>query len=98
MHNPGGIRASLNAGQVNYNDLFRVLPFGNMLVRVTLSGRALREVVERGAARYYFSGFTMLTELPTEHMGTQLDAFIDYLRALPQPVVAPAEPRIRRTR
>jgi 5'-nucleotidase / UDP-sugar diphosphatase len=145
MHNPGGIRASLYAGQVTYNDLFRVLPFGNMLVRLTLSGRQLREVVEHGVTRYYFAGatvqydadapagarlvsltfddgrvlsddatytfatgdfiaaggdgFTMLANLPAEHLDTSLlDALVDYLRSLPQPVVAPDVPRVRRTR
>jgi 2',3'-cyclic-nucleotide 2'-phosphodiesterase (5'-nucleotidase family) len=143
MHNPGGIRAGLDAGLVTYNDLFRVLPFGNAVVRVTLSGAQLREVLERALPRYFFSGvtltyngdpaaarrlvsltfddgrtlrddatytfatgdfiaaggdgFTMLMPLPTENLGiTLLDALIEHLRVLPQPVVAPATPRIRR--
>jgi 2',3'-cyclic-nucleotide 2'-phosphodiesterase (5'-nucleotidase family) len=142
MHNPGGIRASLDAGQLTYNDLFRVLPFGNAVVRITLTGAQLRQVLERALPRYYFSGatvvhdpdapagqrlisltfddgrtlrddatyvfatgdfiaaggdgFTMLIPLPTEHLGTTLlDALIEYLRAQPQPVVAPTRPRVR---
>jgi 2',3'-cyclic-nucleotide 2'-phosphodiesterase (5'-nucleotidase family) len=143
MHNPGGIRANLDAGLVTFDDLFRVLPFGNALVRVTLTGAELRQVLERALPRYYFSGatilhdpdapagrrlrslrfddgrtlrddetysfatsdfiaaggdgFTMLIDRPTEHLGiTLLDAFIEHLRSLPQPVTAPATPRVRR--
>lgn len=55
MHNPGGLRASLNAGDVSYGTLFRVLPFGNAVVRVTLTGRQLKEVVEQAGVRFYYS-------------------------------------------
>lgn len=37
----GGIRDSLPAGEVNYGHLLRVLPFGNHVVVVTLSGEQL---------------------------------------------------------
>jgi 2',3'-cyclic-nucleotide 2'-phosphodiesterase (5'-nucleotidase family) len=143
MQNPRGIRADLNAGLVTYNDLYRVLPFDNGLVRITLSGAQLREVVEHAVPRYFFSGatviydegapagrrlvslsfddgrtlrddatytlaiadftaagadgFTMLVPLPTERLGvSDLDAVIDHLRAQPQPIVAPATPRVQR--
>jgi 5'-nucleotidase len=55
MHNPGGLRADLLAGKVSYGDLYRVLPFGNIVVRLTLSGRQLRQVVEQAGRSYYFS-------------------------------------------
>ena len=58
LHNAGGVRAPLAAGRVNYNDIFRVLPFGNAMVKVTLTGRQLREVVEHSLGRgpQFFSG------------------------------------------
>jgi 2',3'-cyclic-nucleotide 2'-phosphodiesterase / 3'-nucleotidase / 5'-nucleotidase len=58
LHNTGGVRAPLAAGAVNYNDLFRVLPFGNAMVRITLTGRQLREAVEYSLGRspQFFSG------------------------------------------
>jgi 2',3'-cyclic-nucleotide 2'-phosphodiesterase (5'-nucleotidase family) len=46
LSNTGGIRAPIAAGPVTYNDVFRVLPFGNEIVRMTLTGEELREVLE----------------------------------------------------
>lgn len=41
-------------------------------------------------------GYALFTELPTERLDIpMLDAFIEHLRTLPQPIVAPAEPRAR---
>jgi 2',3'-cyclic-nucleotide 2'-phosphodiesterase (5'-nucleotidase family) len=51
MMNNGGIRAPLRAGTATYGDLFEVQPFGNILYRVTLDGRALRDYLERLVAR-----------------------------------------------
>ncbi len=145
LQNPGGVRAELPAGPVSYADLHRVLPFGNMLVRVTLSGRQLRRLVEQTGPRYYYSklqvdyavlaggarsasirfsdgspidddrqytvampdflaeggdDLSMLTGLPREAMGmTVLDAVVERMRELPNPLVLPTERReLDRTR
>jgi 5'-nucleotidase len=45
--NPGGIRADLDAGPVTWGELFTVQPFGNSLVRMTLSGQEIRAVLEQ---------------------------------------------------
>lgn len=55
LHNPGGVRAELPAGPISYADLHRVLPFGNIVVRVTLLGRQLRRLVEQAGPRYYYA-------------------------------------------
>jgi 2',3'-cyclic-nucleotide 2'-phosphodiesterase / 3'-nucleotidase / 5'-nucleotidase len=55
LHNPGGVRADLPRGDVSYADVYRVLPFANDVVRLTLTGRQLRELVERTGPRYYYS-------------------------------------------
>lgn len=55
LHNPGGVRADLQPGPVSYLDLHRVMPFDNTVVRLTLTGRRLRELVERVGPRYYVS-------------------------------------------
>ena len=55
LHNPGGVRADLPAGPVSYADLHRVLPFDNMVVRVTLSGIQLQRLIEQAGPRYYLS-------------------------------------------
>lgn len=45
--NGGGLRADLRAGPVTWGDLYAVLPFGNRLVTLELTGAALREVLEQ---------------------------------------------------
>ncbi len=49
--NNGGIRANLNAGEVTYGALFEIQPFGNQLVRVSVTGAELRAYFERVVAR-----------------------------------------------
>jgi 2',3'-cyclic-nucleotide 2'-phosphodiesterase/3'-nucleotidase/5'-nucleotidase len=46
-----GIRADLPAGAVSYGQLFEIQPSQNSLVKVTLSGARLREVLEHALAR-----------------------------------------------
>jgi 5'-nucleotidase len=41
MTNPGGIRAPLEAGDVTWGALFSIQPFGNDLVKMTLTGEQL---------------------------------------------------------
>jgi len=45
--NPGGLRADLPAGQVDYGAAFSSSPFGNSLVTLTLTGAQLREALEQ---------------------------------------------------
>ena len=45
--NNGGVRNGLPAGPVNYSQVFEVSPFGNELVRIRLTGRQMREVLEQ---------------------------------------------------
>ena len=49
--NNGGIRANLRAGPATYGALFEIQPFANILYRVTVSGKALREYLERIVAK-----------------------------------------------
>lgn len=41
LMNPGGIRADLDAGPVTYGESFDILPFGNTLVSMDLTGRQI---------------------------------------------------------
>jgi 2',3'-cyclic-nucleotide 2'-phosphodiesterase (5'-nucleotidase family) len=63
LMNNGGIRRDLPAGQVTYNDLFELQPFGNNLVRVSISGARLKQVLERAVASgrpaFHVSGLTV---------------------------------------
>jgi 2',3'-cyclic-nucleotide 2'-phosphodiesterase/3'-nucleotidase/5'-nucleotidase len=58
--NNGGVRTGLPAGPVNYSQVFEVSPFGNELVRIRLTGRQMREVLEHalsgGAPGVHLSG------------------------------------------
>ncbi|QHT63819.1 bifunctional 2',3'-cyclic-nucleotide 2'-phosphodiesterase/3'-nucleotidase [Paenibacillus lycopersici] len=50
--NPGGIRADLPKGTIVYSDLFRIQPFGNQLVKMTLTGAQIKTLLQQqwGAA------------------------------------------------
>jgi len=64
IQNRGGVRADLTAGELTRRDLFAILPFGNTLVELELTGAELRETVEKalGDTRHSgieFSGMTV---------------------------------------
>jgi 5'-nucleotidase len=52
--NPGGIRASLDAGEVTWGDLFIIQPFGNDLVSIDLTGAHIRTLLEQQWAGQVF--------------------------------------------
>ncbi|MEN8143333.1 MAG: 5'-nucleotidase C-terminal domain-containing protein [Gemmatimonadota bacterium] len=58
--NNGGIRTDLAAGQPTFGDLFSIQPFGNVLVRLTVSGSvvlaALEHALEDGDPDAHISG------------------------------------------
>ena len=62
--NRGGVRAALDTGTVTYGELYEVAPFGNMLVRLTISGRGLRQWLERAVGqpvmRAHLSGLSVV--------------------------------------
>jgi 5'-nucleotidase len=51
FYNAAGVRAPLKAGPITYGQLYQVLPFGNTIVSVDLSGEQLREVLEDASGR-----------------------------------------------
>jgi 2',3'-cyclic-nucleotide 2'-phosphodiesterase (5'-nucleotidase family) len=58
--NNGGIRRDLPAGPVSYGDLYELHPFGNNVVRVSVTGAVLRQALERalvsGRPGFHVSG------------------------------------------
>ncbi len=46
--NNGGIRDDLVGGPVTYRALFQLQPFGNNMVKTTMTGRTLRQALEHG--------------------------------------------------
>ena len=43
--NPGGIRADLDKGAVTWGALFTIQPFGNQMVRMTLTGQQIYDIL-----------------------------------------------------
>ena len=50
--NGGGIRASIEAGDITYEDILTVLPFGNFVVVKKLTGAQVLQVLEESVAAY----------------------------------------------
>ncbi len=48
--NGGGIRADIQAGEVTVGDIISVLPFGNIIVTIELTGQELLDVLEYGTS------------------------------------------------
>jgi len=57
LTNAGGIRTTLPAGSINYDDLFTSLPFQNTIDTFELRGDHLIEAMEFSAAAYSFYNF-----------------------------------------
>lgn len=57
--NGGGVRTSVDAGEVTYADIFQVLPFENEVYIVTLSGAQLRDYLNRNSSGIYWWGITL---------------------------------------
>ncbi|AIQ51701.1 bifunctional 2',3'-cyclic-nucleotide 2'-phosphodiesterase/3'-nucleotidase [Paenibacillus sp. FSL R7-0331] len=45
--NPGGIRADLPKGDVSFGDLAKIQPFGNTLVKLTLTGEQIKTLLQQ---------------------------------------------------
>jgi 2',3'-cyclic-nucleotide 2'-phosphodiesterase (5'-nucleotidase family) len=59
LTNPGGVRAPLPAGPISYDDVYRVRPFGNEVVKLRITGATLRQLIERTGNRYYYSNLSI---------------------------------------
>ncbi|WP_253735894.1 bifunctional 2',3'-cyclic-nucleotide 2'-phosphodiesterase/3'-nucleotidase [Paenibacillus sp. FJAT-26967] len=45
--NPGGIRADLPKGNIQFSDLAKIQPFGNTLVKLTLTGGQIKKLLQQ---------------------------------------------------
>ncbi len=141
--NPGGVRANQPAGDITYGSLFTIQPFGNILVKIDMTGDQIYRLLEQqwkdpnririlhisglsytwdnakpfnskivevrggdgkpldknkiySAVTNNFlqaggDGFTVFTEIKTVIGGPiDIDAFIDYIKKQPQPLVVKA--------
>ncbi|WP_185806779.1 5'-nucleotidase C-terminal domain-containing protein [Bacillus salinus] len=51
IQNGGGIRASIDAGEISLGDVLTTMPFGNMLVTLELTGAEVIEALENGVSK-----------------------------------------------
>lgn len=66
--NGGGIRDSIEAGEITWEKLYKVQPFGNVLFKVSLTGQQVKQVLEEGVENYYRS----YNKLPKGHAPVQV--------------------------
>lgn len=52
VQNGGGIRASIDAGEITYGEVLTTMPFGNSLAIMELSGEDLKAALEISVSRY----------------------------------------------
>ncbi|MGE7600199.1 bifunctional metallophosphatase/5'-nucleotidase [Lysinibacillus fusiformis] len=52
LQNGGGIRAGINQGPITVGEVITVLPFGNTLATMSLTGKELKEALEVSVAQY----------------------------------------------
>jgi 5'-nucleotidase len=65
--NATGVRVSLPAGDVKYADAFSMMPFGNNLVVMTLTGAQLKQGIEQQYAQPIRAGLTKPAALATSN-------------------------------
>lgn len=73
IHNvTGGIRANLPAGDLTYGSVYQMTPFDNRIVIIDMSGRELRQIIEKQAhnhgRRAGFSGMRVDVTCNDTHM------------------------------
>ncbi|MDQ7823267.1 MAG: bifunctional UDP-sugar hydrolase/5'-nucleotidase [Candidatus Eremiobacteraeota bacterium] len=63
MQNSGAIRDQIMKGDINFGDLYRVMPFDKYMVTIELTGTQIKEIMENSSARkkgnMQVSGLTM---------------------------------------
>ena len=73
LQNGGGIRASIEAGDITLADILQVLPFGNEVATVELTGAQLREILARSIAEPRpHGGFLQVSGIKLVAEGDQL--------------------------
>lgn len=63
LMNGGGIREALKKGPITWGDLYNIQPFGNVLTKLEIKGKDLREIINAQISPvfgpdYSISGFT----------------------------------------
>jgi len=85
IQNRGGIRADLAAGELTRRDLFAILPFGNTLVELELTGAELRATVEKALGDTRHSGIEV-SGMTVQYAGTWPEGRVTGLRVGGEPL------------
>ena len=64
--NSGGVRTSIDAGEVTYAEIFQILPFENEVYIVTLTGERLKSYLDNAGGIYYW-GINVNTIVDSEY-------------------------------
>ncbi|WP_052737605.1 5'-nucleotidase C-terminal domain-containing protein [Bacillus sp. SA1-12] len=80
LMNGGGIRDDLNAGDITWNELFNIQPFGNTLVKLEISGADLRAILNSQFSSYgpdvSISGFSYTWDHTKGTYGEVIDIYL----------------------
>ncbi|MBN2083160.1 bifunctional metallophosphatase/5'-nucleotidase [bacterium] len=72
LFNGGNFRAPLYAGDVNFGDLYAVLPYDNFMMNVPLTGVELRDVLSYAGQQYGDGGFPQVGGMSVVYVDMQL--------------------------
>jgi len=99
--NGGSIRIDdqLPPGPIRQYDIIRILPFGGKVLKVTLDGGLLRQILEAGEANIGSGGFLQLAGITGSNgawtvNGRQLDAAATFTVAMPEFLLTGLEARM----
>jgi 2',3'-cyclic-nucleotide 2'-phosphodiesterase (5'-nucleotidase family)/endonuclease YncB( thermonuclease family) len=59
MMNGGGIRTNLKQGEIKWEDLFNILPFNNILTKVSVKGSALTDIINAQLSVRYGADYSV---------------------------------------
>lgn len=72
LFNGGNFRAGLGAGPVSFGDLYRVLPYDNILIKLPVTGARLRELLQIGGSQYGDGGFPQVSGMRIRYLDGKL--------------------------
>jgi 2',3'-cyclic-nucleotide 2'-phosphodiesterase (5'-nucleotidase family) len=72
LFNAGNFRAGLYEGEVTFGDLYGVLPYDNFMMKITLTGAHLREVLAYAGKQYGDGGFPQVSGMAVAYADMEL--------------------------
>lgn len=80
LMNGGGIRDDLNAGDMTWNELFNIQPFGNTLVKLEVTGSDMRAIINSQFSSYgpdvSIAGFSYIWDSTKGSFGEVIDMYL----------------------